>query len=140
MMNGSKWFVIDLDCTAACKFCPCSKFSTILNIICSVINESSSITAPCWWPVKATNIDPTSIAAPVKTVNVQNPNQCQALCLLAVLQPLCRAYGIDLIANFWSCIWEIRPVPKSMLVTETVPQKARNFKYHIFRNSCTVMQ
>uniref|UniRef100_A0A914V7B6 Apple domain-containing protein n=1 Tax=Plectus sambesii TaxID=2011161 RepID=A0A914V7B6_9BILA len=67
MENGSRWFLVDLDCAAKQQ---------------------------CWWPVKATNIDPTSIGAPMKAVNVQNHNQCQALCLMGVLQPECRAYAL----------------------------------------------
>uniref|UniRef100_A0A914WVI0 Apple domain-containing protein n=1 Tax=Plectus sambesii TaxID=2011161 RepID=A0A914WVI0_9BILA len=67
MENGSRWFLVDLDCAAK---------------------------QPCWWSVKATNIDPTSIGASMKAVNVQNHNQCQALCLMGVLQPECRAYAL----------------------------------------------
>uniref|UniRef100_A0A914V6D9 Apple domain-containing protein n=1 Tax=Plectus sambesii TaxID=2011161 RepID=A0A914V6D9_9BILA len=67
MQNASKWFLVDLDCTSS---------------------------QPCWWPVKATNIDPTSIGASMKAANVQNHNQCQALCLMGVLQPECRAYAL----------------------------------------------
>uniref|UniRef100_A0A914WSR9 Apple domain-containing protein n=1 Tax=Plectus sambesii TaxID=2011161 RepID=A0A914WSR9_9BILA len=79
MQNASKWFLVDLDCTSS---------------------------QPCWWPVKATNIDPTSIGASMKAVNVQNHNQCQALCLMGVLQPECRAYALTndpFFANGYNC-------------------------------------
>uniref|UniRef100_A0A914VSC9 Apple domain-containing protein n=1 Tax=Plectus sambesii TaxID=2011161 RepID=A0A914VSC9_9BILA len=66
MQNKSEWFLVDLDC---------------------VTPQS------CWWPVKAANVNPTSIAASMKAVKAQSHNHCQALCLLGVLQPLCRAYA-----------------------------------------------
>jgi hypothetical protein len=60
----------------------------------------------CYWPIKSVNIDPTSIASPMKATNVENYNQCQELCLLDELQPFCHAYALAaslFYANGYNC-------------------------------------
>uniref|UniRef100_A0A914V9B7 Apple domain-containing protein n=1 Tax=Plectus sambesii TaxID=2011161 RepID=A0A914V9B7_9BILA len=105
MQNGSKWFLVDLDCKAS---------------------------QPCWWPVKSANIDPTSIKVAKKMVNVNNHNQCQALCLMGVLQPKCRAYALrddPFYADGYNCY--LFPALNQNLISSAV-----SGKYILYHNQC----
>uniref|UniRef100_A0A914W4J9 Apple domain-containing protein n=1 Tax=Plectus sambesii TaxID=2011161 RepID=A0A914W4J9_9BILA len=69
MLSGSKWFLVDFYCNSG---------------------------QPCRWPMKASQIDAISLSPTnAKGVQAQSAAHCQTFCLLAVLQPGCKAYAFS---------------------------------------------
>ncbi len=67
----------------------------------------------------------------MKAVNVQNHNQCQALCLLDELQPLCHAYALSSSAfyNGYNCY--LFPA-----LTAAKISAAASGKFVLYQNQC----
>uniref|UniRef100_A0A914W3X5 Apple domain-containing protein n=1 Tax=Plectus sambesii TaxID=2011161 RepID=A0A914W3X5_9BILA len=105
MQKNSRWFLIDLNCATV---------------------------SPCYWPAKATNIDPTTISASKKAVNVQIHDHCQALCLLGVLQPACWAYAHSTdsaVTSGYNCY--LFPA-----LTQSQSNAAASGKFSLYQNQC----
>jgi hypothetical protein len=154
MQKGSKWFLVDLDCAESSKFPESYELSETHLQICfeyltvtrrrdgpTVFNQieeknflvvvNSVFSETCSWPINATNIDPTSIASPMKSVNVQNHNQCQALCLLDMLQPLCHAYALSTAPFYTGYNCYLFPA-----LTQVHVSSAASGKFVLYQNQC----